>query len=53
MVILVVFYWERLLILVVSVWEMIGLGYFGIDMVLDKEEGFMVLEFNVCFGFVI
>ena len=43
---LVVPNWEKLLILASSAWEMTGLGYMGTDMVLDKEEGPMVLELN-------
>ncbi len=45
--------WERLLTLASSAWEMTGLGYMGTDMVLDKEEGPMVLELNARPGLAI
>ncbi|MDG4870028.1 sugar-transfer associated ATP-grasp domain-containing protein, partial [Guyparkeria sp. 1SP6A2] len=44
---------ERLLTLAASAWEMTGLGYIGTDMVLDKEEGPMVLELNARPGLAI
>lgn len=50
---LVVPNWEKLLILASSAWEMTGLGYMGTDMVLDKEEGPMVLELNARPGLAI
>ncbi|PAR27854.1 alpha-L-glutamate ligase-like protein [Vibrio metoecus] len=50
---LVVPHWERLLTLAASAWEMTGLGYIGTDMVLDKEEGPMVLELNARPGLAI
>ncbi|AAF94319.1 TPA: alpha-L-glutamate ligase-like protein [Vibrio cholerae] len=50
---LVVPHWERLLTLAASAWEMTGLGYLGTDMVLDKEEGPMVLELNARPGLAI
>ena len=50
---LVVPNWENLLILASSAWEMTGLGYMGTDMVLDKEEGPMVLELNARPGLAI
>ncbi|MCG6368537.1 alpha-L-glutamate ligase-like protein [Vibrio fluvialis] len=46
-------HWERLLTLAASAWEMTGLGYIGTDMVLDKEEGPMVLELNARPGLAI
>ncbi|MEF1341786.1 sugar-transfer associated ATP-grasp domain-containing protein, partial [Vibrio rotiferianus] len=46
-------HWERLLELASSAWEMTGLGYMGTDMVLDKEEGPMVLELNARPGLAI
>jgi glutathione synthase/RimK-type ligase-like ATP-grasp enzyme len=36
-----------------SAWKVTGLGYLGADMVLDKEEGPMVLELNACPSFTI
>lgn len=50
---LVVPNWQELLILASSAWEMTGLGYMGTDMVLDKEEGPMVLELNARPGLAI
>ncbi|WP_428775644.1 alpha-L-glutamate ligase-like protein [Vibrio sp.] len=46
-------HWEKLLTLASSAWEMTGLGYVGTDMVLDKEEGPMVLELNARPGLAI
>ncbi|GAL11504.1 alpha-L-glutamate ligase family protein [Vibrio astriarenae] len=46
-------HWDRLLELAASAWEMTGLGYMGTDMVLDKEEGPMVLELNARPGLAI
>jgi alpha-L-glutamate ligase-like protein len=50
---LVVPNWTDLLTLASSAWEMTGLGYLGADMVLDKEEGPMVLELNARPGLTI
>lgn len=50
---LVVPHWERLLTLAASAWEMTGLGYLGTDMVLDRDEGPMVLELNARPGLAI
>ncbi|MFV0447314.1 MAG: alpha-L-glutamate ligase-like protein [Vibrio sp.] len=46
-------HWQRLLTLAASAWEMTGLGYMGTDMVLDKDEGPMVLELNARPGLAI
>lgn len=46
-------HWEKLLTLASSAWEMTGLGYMGTDMVLDREEGPMVLELNARPGLAI
>lgn len=46
-------HWKRLLTLASSAWEMTGLGYMGTDMVLDEEEGPMVLELNARPGLAI
>ncbi|MDN3609600.1 alpha-L-glutamate ligase-like protein [Vibrio ostreicida] len=46
-------HWQRLLVLASSAWEMTGLGYMGTDMVLDKDEGPMVLELNARPGLAI
>ncbi|MGR5093047.1 alpha-L-glutamate ligase-like protein [Vibrio maritimus] len=46
-------HWKRLLTLASSAYEMTGLGYMGTDMVLDREEGPMVLELNARPGLAI
>ncbi len=46
-------HWHKLLVLASSAWEMTGLGYMGTDMVLDREEGPMVLELNARPGLAI
>ncbi|CAH0540538.1 alpha-L-glutamate ligase-like protein [Vibrio marisflavi] len=46
-------HWEKLLTLAAGAWEMTGLGYMGTDMVLDREEGPMVLELNARPGLAI
>lgn len=46
-------HWKKLLTLASSAWKMTGLGYMGTDMVLDKEEGPMVLELNARPGLAI
>jgi len=38
--------WEELLLLASSCYEMSNLGYLGVDIVLDKNKGAMVLELN-------
>ena len=38
--------WDNLLHLAASCYEMTGLGFFGIDIVLDEEHGPMLLELN-------
>ena len=39
-------YWERLLELAARCYELTGLGYVGVDMVLDRTKGPMILEMN-------
>ncbi len=46
-------HWQQLLTLAASAWEMTGLGYIGTDMVLDKQNGPMVLELNARPGLAI
>ncbi|MDW6004261.1 alpha-L-glutamate ligase-like protein [Vibrio mangrovi] len=46
-------HWQRLLVLAAKAWEMTGLGYIGTDMVLDKNQGPMVLELNARPGLAI
>ncbi|MDA9555978.1 alpha-L-glutamate ligase-like protein [Vibrio sp.] len=50
---LVVPHWNKLLTLAATAWEMTGLGYMGTDMVLDRDEGPMVLELNARPGLAI
>jgi alpha-L-glutamate ligase-like protein len=38
--------WDRLLGLAASCYELTGLGYQGVDIVLDKDKGPMILELN-------
>lgn len=45
--------WEVLLNLSASCYEMSGLGYLGVDMVLDKQKGPMLLELNARPGLAI
>ncbi len=39
-------YWDKILEIAASCYEMTGLGYIGVDIVLDKEEGPLMLELN-------
>ncbi|RKF19606.1 alpha-L-glutamate ligase-like protein [Alginatibacterium sediminis] len=50
---LVVPHWQRLMELASSCFEMSGLGYLGTDMVLDRDEGPMLLELNARPGLAI
>ena len=45
--------WDELLRLAAKCYEMTGLGYFGADIVLDKEFGPLVLELNARPGLAI
>lgn len=38
--------WDRLLEIAANAWEMTGLGYQGIDLVLDRTRGPLLLELN-------
>ncbi len=38
--------WEELLNLAARCYEVVGLGYMGVDVVLDEEEGPLILEMN-------
>jgi alpha-L-glutamate ligase-like protein len=46
-------HWERILDLAASCVEMTGLGYLGVDIVLDKHYGPMLLELNARPGLAI
>ncbi|KTD66321.1 glutathione synthase/ribosomal protein S6 modification enzyme [Legionella spiritensis] len=39
-------YWDKILEIAASCYELTGLGYLGVDIVLDKEQGPMMLELN-------
>ncbi|QBR85208.1 alpha-L-glutamate ligase-like protein [Legionella israelensis] len=39
-------YWEKILKIAAGCYELTGLGYLGVDIVLDKEQGPMMLELN-------
>ncbi len=39
-------YWDKILNIAASCYELTGLGYIGVDIVLDKEQGPMMLELN-------
>lgn len=43
---LMVPHWDRLLTLAAACYEMTGLGYLGVDIVLDKAYGPMIIELN-------
>ena len=38
--------WQRLLEIAAGAWEMTNLGYQGIDLVLDRDRGPLLLELN-------
>ncbi|KTC64772.1 glutathione synthase/ribosomal protein S6 modification enzyme (plasmid) [Legionella adelaidensis] len=39
-------YWDKILEIAASSYELTGLGYLGVDVVIDKEKGPMMLELN-------
>jgi alpha-L-glutamate ligase-like protein len=39
-------YWDKILEIAASCYELTGLGYLGVDIVLDKEHGPLMLELN-------
>lgn len=39
-------HWDRLLKLAAACYEMTGLGYLGVDIVLDRDQGPMIIELN-------
>lgn len=45
--------WDGLLLLAARSWEMTGLGYQGIDIVLDRDRGPLMLELNARPGLAI
>lgn len=43
-------YWDRMLEMAIECQKVSGLGYIGVDIAIDKEEGPMVLEINARAG---
>ena len=39
-------YWDEILLMAAKSYEVTGLGYIGVDVVLDREKGPMLLELN-------
>ena len=39
-------HWDKLLKLAAACYEMTGLGYLGVDIVLDRDQGPMIIELN-------
>ncbi len=46
-------HWEKLLPLAAACYEMTGLGYLGVDIVLDRDQGPMIIELNARPGLAI
>ncbi len=46
-------YWEQMLRMAASTFEMTGLGYIGVDLVLDRDRGPLLLELNARPGLAI
>lgn len=46
-------HWDELLRLAAACYEMTGLGYLGVDIVLDKDQGPMIIELNARPGLAI
>lgn len=39
-------YWEKILLMAALAYDMTGLGYLGVDVVIDREHGPLLLELN-------
>lgn len=39
-------HWDKLLKLTAACYDMTGLGYLGVDIVLDEKDGPLILELN-------
>jgi alpha-L-glutamate ligase-like protein len=39
-------YWDKILLMAASAFDMTGLGYLGVDLVIDREHGPLLLELN-------
>jgi len=48
-----VLYWEKMLLMASRALEMAGLGYLGVDLVIDRERGPLLLELNARPGLAI
>lgn len=46
-------HWDRLLTIAARTYELTGLGYLGVDMVLDQDQGPLLLELNARPGLAI
>lgn len=46
-------YWDRMLEMATRCYELTGLGYIGVDLVLDRDKGPMLLELNARPGLTI
>ena len=46
-------YWDSMLLMAARTWEMTGLGYIGVDLVIDRERGPLLLELNARPGLAI
>ncbi len=46
-------HWDKLLPLAAACYEMTGLGYLGVDIVLDRDQGPMIIELNARPGLAI
>lgn len=46
-------HWDKLLSLAAACYEMTGLGYLGVDIVLDRDQGPMIIELNARPGLAI
>jgi len=46
-------HWEKMLLMAARAFEMTGLGYLGIDMIIDKDRGPLLLELNARPGLAI
>jgi alpha-L-glutamate ligase-like protein len=46
-------YWEKMLLMASRSLEMTGLGYLGVDLVIDREQGPLLLELNARPGLAI
>jgi hypothetical protein len=46
-------YWEKMLWMAAETFEITGLGYLGVDLVIDKDRGPLLLELNARPGLAI